>query len=429
MSEAWVRAVKVGVLCLVVGLASLALTWQTPGQQVLLRVHHYGMAEWLRGTGAPPSLTYPLWGYGFLLAWLPLALVRVGSVAVGAVASTLLYSELRHLEVLHEPTLRWGLIGAVPWYIYCGVAWPDGLSFSLLTLAGVGLMAAQRLRRTWPLLAAALCVGAGAQFRSEVLVFGLGLVAVAVLVGWWLGRATVRPLVIVPLVALLMTPWMLHYHRATGHVSALSSNGGGVAWITLGELPDNPWGVVAVDEQAADTLTELGSDAAPFSHEGGRLLRRQWVRAVSEHPGAFAHKALRNGVLVGLGGVFLGEPAGLDPTVSDQLRERLKHLAGRGQTSPSEASVGTLALVGAGLWLVLGLAWGDLMVVCIAAGAVRVIWRHREPALFMLLALIAAQWLLIAVFQYHPRHVTPFALWGVPLVALLVGSWHEVRRD
>ena len=76
----------------------------------------------------------------------------------------------------------------------------------------------------------------------------MALTALA-LVGW---RPLVRRDVLIwaALSLLSLTPWALHAHRHTGHAALSSTNSGMVAYITLGQLPDNPWGVQHIDGAA-----------------------------------------------------------------------------------------------------------------------------------------------------------------------------------
>jgi hypothetical protein len=408
-----------------VGCLVLFASWDSPAEQGILRLHYLPTAEWLLGNRESLRPTFPLWGYPLWLAVWPPAGARVLQVVLGAVVAALMAERVSLVEGIPGRIVHGIAILLVPWYALCGALWPQGLAAGLLTLGILGL--AEGLKSSsWKLAAASgLAAGLATQFRSEALLIGLSLGLGTSLL--WHKRRRLAALWLSCMLSCTI-PWTLHGYTATGVVSPTASNGGMVAYITLGQLDDNPWHIEHRDGAATTAVREvLGPDADPISPEGDAVLRQLWFSAIREQPGAFARKVLGNTLMVPRGGLWMGETGLADPEALDVIRERAKISLG---LRPNERDVARYKT--SGRWddvawspgLIVDLVWngvalffGNLYILGVVIGVG--ICRHRlhEPLLALLLAAIVLQWSLVALLQYHPRHVTVFALWGLPFAA------------
>ena len=389
----------------------------------------------------------------------------------------------------HHPRLLLALLAtAVPWFALAVVRWPTGLAAAATATACLCLGMATSARPVWHGLAAGLALAAAAQLRSEALAVAVVL-ATAACLGRWRGGPQWRagPAVAALALALVaMVPWARHYHAQTGRWSLTSSNGAAVAWMSLGQLPANPWGIrhhnlhasawvrrrgvracESIDsrlsgKRASDSrwgkLLEFTSssfgpqrkkqrtqrleseDSQPltahtFSDPARQEFEAAWLEAIQAHPGAAARKVAHNLRNVVLGGLFVGDvPLNARQTLAvDVTRERLKLAVG---LNPNETEIAgyrrsgawdSVGLDGRATWLLAWQAAGVLLgaawLVAMAAG----VWLLRrqvrtDPVLGMLLAHAVAVVALAAVFQYQPRHVTVLSVLGAPFVAEALGT-------
>ena len=347
----------------------------------------------------------------------------------------------------HHPRLLLALLAtAVPWFALAVVRWPTGLAAAATATACLCLGMATSARPVWHGLAAGLALAAAAQLRSEALAVAVVL-ATAACLGRWRGGPQWRagPAVAALALALVaMVPWARHYHAQTGRWSLTSSNGAAVAWMSLGQLPANPWGIRHHNLHASAWVRRRGVTAHTFSDPARQEFEAAWLEAIQAHPGAAARKVAHNLRNVVLGGLFVGDvPLNARQTLAvDVTRERLKLAVG---LNPNETEIAgyrrsgawdSVGLDGRATWLLAWQAAGVLLgaawLVAMAAG----VWLLRrqvrtDPVLGMLLAHAVAVVALAAVFQYQPRHVTVLSVLGAPFVAEALGTaWRglQVRR-
>ena len=174
-------------------------------------------------------------------------------------------------------------------------------------MAILGLLAMERSLQTrsalWGLLTGAL-FGLGQNFRSELLLLpGLILIVVLLLrkVESFRGLP-IKPLVVCAGTAFIaQIPWAVHCYFHAGRFSLSESNLGHVAFLGLGNLPGNPWGITPRDDFAQQTVTNAGLKCSSLSFKGSDYLMRQFFGDVKEHPLGYAKSvAARVGVTIAL---------------------------------------------------------------------------------------------------------------------------------
>ena len=403
------RVAMLFVVFLAIGLFVAYLNRGHVEQQTIFWGHYVPMAEHYRSGATRDVLTYPLWGYPFmLLVFGPTSLVGA-QVLLGAVVMTALL--LRLCRELPDRGLALTIlfVAALPWYLLHSVKWPQSIAASLLIL---GLLLLERTCRTssiGPAVAAGFVFGCALYFRSEFLYFQLFLV-VAVVLASKIVKVPLVPLratIISALTSLLvLLPWAIHFYRETGRISFRASNGGMVAFVSLGQLPGNPWGASFRDEYAYEYLKNRGVAYSALSSEGDLVLFDEFKRRVQAEPYAFGRKIIRNAIVTVIGGFYNGELP-LSPNESEQvarLRQSFKALV----TSPVETVEGpfTARVYSAFAYWVALKALGALFVLVSLAGLLASLVRPKpSPLLFLLALLVIYQLLLLVFLSTEPRHL------------------------
>jgi hypothetical protein len=154
----------------------------------------------------------------------------------------------------------WHLALLLPFAALLSVKWPDAPAGCLLFFLWAGLYRYASAGRRGALLAAGGAAALLANFRSEYLLYPALLAAMAALPAFRAWRRRLLVAAVVLLLAMLagLAPWSWRAHRHGGPWLLSATNGGGVAYISLGQLPGNPWGIRPVDDVMWQAVRENG---------------------------------------------------------------------------------------------------------------------------------------------------------------------------
>lgn len=300
-------------LFLLAGLLVAFLNRHHDIEQGIYQSHYVPMAEHFERGSPREPMTYPIWGYPLLLAALSDdRLVVPLQVALSSVTMFALYLVMRRRIRAPRGVLAALFVAGWPWYTLHSVRWPmsPAVSLTLLSLAMLWLSISRG--RWWAAIAGGVLAGAALNFRSDFLLLGtfaLVVMSVSRVAVRARSLAVARTAVYAVVALACLVPWGLKYRAETGRFSLTSSHGGMVAYITLGQLPGNPWGIIHNDGSARAAVSGIEPGMTPYSDEGNRVLASRFFASVRSHPGAYARKVARNLTHVFLGGFYNAEPA------------------------------------------------------------------------------------------------------------------------
>ena len=178
--QAWPALVGWFVLFAAAGLVVAYLNRHHVEQQSNYTIY-VTMANYYRGLQHLDVLTYPTWGYPFVLILIRrYDLVAIPQVLLASVAMTALFVRLR-AELPARRALALLFLLALPWYLLHSVKWPLSFAASFHVLGVVVLERALRTNSLVAGLAAGLFFGAGLYFRSEFLFLPLFLLMIGLL--------------------------------------------------------------------------------------------------------------------------------------------------------------------------------------------------------------------------------------------------------
>ena len=263
------------------------------------------------------SPTFPMWGYGFLLVGTERKLaLLVGQGAAAIAAAWYLLRTLERLEILQGLGLRLvklALVVSVPWYAFSALRWPYSEAISLV-LVGLALLLRAVSSSRRPLLVfvgSGLLFGLALNFRSDYIALPLVAAVVAVALSRKRLETAASMLVWICAILVALVPWMAYSHRATGHFLLTSTNSGHVLYISLGQLPGNPWGITPFDgdpRMQRELDAHFGTkDTQSLTYASDVYLRHRFVQLVRQHPVAWLHKDVVNGVHTLTEGFYSGE--------------------------------------------------------------------------------------------------------------------------
>lgn len=262
--------------------------------------------------GKAYTSTYPLWGYPLLIAaigrlstsWVDDLLPALQLVLTWVVVVAFVW---RWLARWRLPVVLGFLFVALPILSFADSRMPDALLMAGLLAVAWSLRAWVETQR-WPwLVVAAAATAVNVNMRSEALVFTWLAAAVAGLVVLFRrSRLAKRAAVFFAVLALAavagILPWTIHTYRTNGTPLVTATNGAHVFWVSLGQLPNNPWHRVCADWFGGQFAREHGvSD--PFSIAGSDLMWPAFLGDVKAHPFAYVEKVAWNAKTAVLGGI------------------------------------------------------------------------------------------------------------------------------
>jgi hypothetical protein len=304
------------------------------------------------------SPTFPMWGYGWLLV-----ITRTKAALLVFQGLAGLAAAWYFLRVLSQggELGGWGLrlsklllLVCIPWYAFHALRWPYSEASTLVVLSIAVLCLV--LRREGPSFGltalSGILFGLALNFRSDFILLPLVVALVVIFTCRGSHRLQLQRLGLwLVTIVVALAPWMVYSARVTGHVLFTSTNAGHVLYISLGQLPGNPWGITPSD---TDPRMQRELDAH-FRHEStssltyasDQYLRHRFIQLVREHPGAWLHKDLDNARDTLSQGFYSGE---FDRRRGGWLRKALQHVSGvEGRVLAFAGFVLALAFLGIGL--------------------------------------------------------------------------------
>jgi hypothetical protein len=361
------------------------------------------IAVWLNGGPKPEVVTWPAWGYAWLIAMIPsLKAVVALQSCVGILALTALAGRLWNVLPEQRALLTIMLLLAVPWHNMQVDLYPSALAGSLTLLSLLCLDSALSKNAMKYAFWAGILAGLAQNFRTEFVLFPLFLgICVAGLRRVGIMKfSSLKPVLFFIVTAFaLQLPWAIFYHSQTGRYSLTESNLGHVLFVSLGSVPRNPWGITGDDEGAGEAVRKAGHQYSSLSEQGSQFLRHIVLQKAKEYPYDIASRTLqqlKNTVLAPFswGMPRLDKQGRID---LDVLREELKSVLGlgvnvrelqgyrdRGMYCGAEKNI---AAIGALAYQFFAVGCGSLVMLLGIAGMLLVLVRHElrpsSPLLYL----------------------------------------------
>ncbi|MDP8255656.1 MAG: hypothetical protein P9M14_07905 [Candidatus Alcyoniella australis] len=369
---------------------------------------------------------YPLWGYP-LLVMLGLSVGHPGLVllliqGLLCIVAIKLFYKLFKLEYRYRH-----LILLLPFVVIMSAKIPDAIVDALLFFVfcyGVRYIEKGSLKALIP---TALLMGVIGNFRSDYLFVPILILSFSILPHFRNYRRRVAILcgAITVATVVLLIPWSARSFLYDGQWRLTATNGGLVAYISLGQLPGNPWGIKHVDDDGWRYTARHGVND-PYSTEGEALLKGATIRLIKDHPGAYIIKVGHNLLRSLIGGVYTGEYANL--TIE---KERLNQIWVLTQQVGRWQGIKSVRFTEAGA---LAVNFMIAKIYCLIFIVLLVFWSkafyiYRESSRKLLIGLGACfifyKLLIVSFLQYQPRHMN--AVYLMVLGAALV-LWRERPR-
>jgi hypothetical protein len=339
--------------------------------------------------------TYPIWGYPILVAAMK---YLFGASFVFWILLFQYFLFLISLFIVYrcceipdlDSTLRLFLFYGLLFYyaMILSVKWPDGIVAFLVFLAGLF-----HIRQKY--IHALIMLLISCNFRPEGLFFS-AFYLICVFASIRISRPfPIRSLMaIVIACAGILLPWPAYQYCHGGQFLLSSTNGGGVLYISLGQLPNNRWHRAYDDKAAGDYARDHGIED-PFGVPANEILTRQFVQDIERYPVEFIKKIAFNSILCATGGLYSPEFRTSPDDYDANLR--LSNI----YESTSVAQIASKLFTMHGIMAIFASVFFLVLLVYSV-----LFFDFRDTAVLPMFSLIFIQIALCAFIQYQPRFMS-----------------------
>jgi len=249
----------------------------------------------------PYLYTFPMWGYGFILSITKskvLIIILQQLLAFGVVLfidTSLLKLNWR---ISSKILFRFSALTALPWFFFHTVIWPYSLGANLLMLGILSLFCYLDSQKIIWLVLSSLSFGLMLNFRSDYLYFVVFLAVLIPTLQWtkYGSIKIIHIIVWIGLIFLLLLPWSQYSKLKSGHRLFKTTNKGHFLFISLGQLPNNPWNITPLDKDSIMlqlVMDNLGQKNT-MDYRADTFLTKEWLNLIKDNPKGFAKKCLAN---------------------------------------------------------------------------------------------------------------------------------------
>lgn len=368
--------------------------------------------------------TYPMWGYSII----SIVDVLIGSKSTVIVIIQFLLCFLSvvlcyRLIPLNPRT--WHCLLWIPHIAFCRVVFPDVIVMFLLLIGIYLLQKNLPTQESVPkennlkhipksfmiwIISLGITFGALNQFRSDYVLFA-PLLLVVIAYRYRNQLYSAFSFVVIPLIIIFTCsiPWMYYTWQVTGSPKLSSTNGGAVAYITLGQLPHNGWGITYSDSTAMDVAFEKTGSWNPYTSESNTALTQEFVSMIGQMPFSYAKKVSLNMIKAISGGTYSGELSEYvqaTPVVSStSIFKRATTIPSLLTTHPVQALLTVLDVLFRLISIIIILTGCYLF--AIRYFIVKTLTPSMQSLWLCTSVLIAYKILICGLLQYEARHMSP----------------------
>jgi len=291
--------------------------------------------------------TFPMWGYGFVYA-VTYNKVLILLLQFCISLFTIYILDKLVLQMFNTNTaktlFRFFLVFSFPWFSFNAILWPYSIAANFTILALILLYNYFNTNKNHYLILSACLFGIVLNFRSDYYLYALFLAFILVGYKFYLWKNKLPAKIKIHYICLWLTliyaflvPYATYAKATIGHYLVTSTNAGHVFFISLGQLPNNKWGITPKDEDpkmAKIMKGELCQENYGYSlqYDGDKVLKKHFFNMVKKDPVEYTKKVLYSAYLMLKGGFYPGEyqnwavPAERAKNIHRNIKESLKKL-------------------------------------------------------------------------------------------------------
>ena len=251
-----------------------------------LQRSHVVLGRWLLYGEPVDTPAHPMWGYAIVITLLgPCTPFFNGAAGFAS-----------YLWAYREMNLGRAMPSAFTYFatlVYAAIvgSWHDSALWLSAVLAATALLYKYGVTAAAPGAAVGVLWGLAYNIRSEALLFFAAFLIASFAYHWLARLPTPLRHHVAALAAFvaMMVPWGLYTEATLGKYSPTSTNGGAVAYSSLGLIPDNGHGIQMKDEYVFEQAKLFG-EVTPWSSRSNDYFRAEYIRLITTEPSLFAKK-------------------------------------------------------------------------------------------------------------------------------------------
>lgn len=261
----------------------------------------------------PELPAYPMWGYSILAGLLGKNILILQAFLLLTILFYW-YNSLRKYIPSHTNKFQLILLNPfvivsilIPW-IFLSLSYYSNSMGELLLFVGIWLLilAEKNNYEIKYYCLSGFFLGLSVNIRSEYLLFVLFLL-VSLFINGFLKKNILftffRTLLFALVVFSTLIPWFIYTNNAVGRPILGSTNGGAVAYLGLGLVPNNPWYIIPDDSFVAK-LSANELKKSPWSYEANIHFYQAYFHSIKEYPFSFFKRILFGWKLFFFQGVY-----------------------------------------------------------------------------------------------------------------------------
>lgn len=293
--------------------------------------------------------TFPMWGYGFIYA------ITDNKIVILLLQFFLSFFVIcvierfsRHIFKTNQAKMFFKilLLFSFSWFVFNATLWPYSIAANFATLSLILLYYFFNTERLRYLILSAGLFGTTLNFRSDYFLYPLFLFAILLIVKFYFFRKKILTglkiryiFVWVITIYLFLAPYAIYAKKSTGHYLFTSTNGGAALYLSLGQLPNNKWGITPIDGDPvmAETVNKqfnanTNKSTSAYDYIADIFLKKQYLIMVINKPFEYFKKIIYSTGLVLTGGFYAGEylnwvtPPGRTAAIHQEIKASLKEM-------------------------------------------------------------------------------------------------------
>lgn len=354
--------------------------------------------------GAPAF--YPMWGYVFLqvpgvLLGFPEFWTLSFQFALSLLGILFFYKLFNLIPKL------WHIPLFLPYFALCSIKTADGIVAALFIFYAYFFKIYFENKNLKHLLLASIILAFIVNLRSEYIYFPFFQLFLLLLLIKDRIIITKSSLIIICVTFISLLPWAIRSQIITNELRFTSSNGGAVMYISLGQLPNNAWGIVPVDSTAY-SIAGSHDISDPFSHKADKIFKQMSINAIKEHPFEFFQKMLHNTVKFFTNGLYTGEYANffIGKTKRAQIDDIINQSKGKLNQLKTLFNFPTALFLPIAVEKILQITFTMIFLIINIILLISFFRNSLNYQTLLILSIIIFKILIIAVIQYEYRHTT-----------------------
>lgn len=379
------------------------------------------------------TLFYPIWGYTFLvfidsiIGWNNLFII--GFQFFLCIISINVFYKIIDIEKKY-----WHIPFFLPFIALMSVKWPDAIVGALLVFFIFFLLHYFQTKRITSLLLTGIILGILVNFRSEYLYLPLSLILLFFVPSLNNNRLIILKSILFLVISaiLFLLPWAIRSYHQVGEFRLTSSNGGAVMFISLGQLPNNPWHIAPYDKTAYDFAKSKGFNN-PYSTNADKMFREEFLKSIEQYPFSYIKKVVHNFLSIFYRGVYTGEFANsfigirermeLDSAITSQsgFINKISYIS---KLKAKESVPLLIEKFIRALFMIILL----LMILLIVYSLWKKSYKNFQYIFWIAIPVILYKFLIVSFIQYEYRHINAIYLLIFALFLLVIeNEWGEKK--